>query len=165
MRIKAKAVKFGDNVDTDVILPGKYLTITDPAELGRHAMEGISKNFVSQAAAGIIIIAGEHFGQGSSREHAPIALKASGVKCVVASSFARIFFRNAISIGLPAVECLGISSKVSEGDELSVDLERGEVRNLGTGMQMRVEPMPQHILEVLKDGGIINHLVRMRRQR
>lgn len=165
MTIKARIVKFGDNVDTDVILPGKYLTITDPAELGRHAMEGISKNFVTRAAGGAIIVAGEHFGQGSSREHAPIALKASGVKCVVANSFARIFFRNAISIGLPAVECPSIMSKVSEGDELSVDLEKGEVRNLSTGMQIRVEPMPQHLLEVLKDGGIIEHLVRMRRQK
>ena len=165
MTIDAKVVKFGDNIDTDVILPGKYLTITDPSELGIHAMEGISKDFASRAAAGVIIVAGEHFGQGSSREHAPIALKASGVKCVVASSFARIFFRNAISIGLPAVECPDIWPKVSEGDELSVDLERGEIRNVSTGKEMRVEPMPQHILEVLKDGGIIEHLVRMRHER
>ena len=162
MILKAKAVKLGNNVDTDVILPGKYLALTDPTELGRHAMEGVSADFASKFAGGAVIVAGDNFGQGSSREHAPIALKAAGVKCVLAESFARIFYRNAINIGLPALECQGISAQAADGDELSVDLERGEIKNMRTGTTVAAEPIPINLLEVLNDGGIIEHLRKKR---
>ncbi len=128
--IKAKAIKFGNNIDTDVILPGKYLVLVDPCELGKHALESLDTKFVDKAKAGIIIIGGKNFGCGSSREQAPLALKYAGVKCVLAESFARIFYRNSINIGLPVIECKGISTAVNEGDEVSVDLEAGKIQNL-----------------------------------
>ena len=165
MIMKAKAVKLGNNVDTDVILPGKYLALTDPAELKNHAMEGISPGFALKFAEGAIVVAGENFGQGSSREHAPIALKAAGVKCVVAESFARIFYRNAINIGLPAVECPGVSTHITDGDQLSVDIERGEIKNLRTGETFNTETIPPNLLQVLNDGGIIEHLKKKRTHR
>ena len=162
MIVKARAVKFGDNVDTDVILPGKYLALTDPTELGEHAMEGLSPGFASKFVGGAVIVAGENYGQGSSREHAAIALKAAGVRCVVAESFARIFYRNAINIGLPAVECPGISTQVADGDQVSVDLEQGQITNLTTGTTASTEPIPLHLMQVLNDGGIIEHLKKKR---
>jgi len=162
MTMRARAVKFGDNIDTGMILPGKYLVFTDPSELGKHAMEGISPDFASKSADGVVIVAGKNFGQGSSREHAPVALKAAGVRCVIAQSFARIFYRNAINIGLPALECPDILTRVSEGDELSVDLEGGKIRNLTTGAATSAEPIAVDLLRVLNDGGIIEHLKRKR---
>jgi 3-isopropylmalate/(R)-2-methylmalate dehydratase small subunit len=162
MIVKAKSVKLGNNVDTDAILPGKYLAVTDPAELGQHAMEGLSATFSSKFMHGAVIVAGENFGQGSSREHAAVALKAAGVRCVVAESFARIFYRNAINIGLPAVECPGILTQVADGDQVSVDLEQGQIRNMTTGATAKTEPVPLHLLEVLNDGGIIEHLKKKR---
>ncbi len=116
-KIKARAIKFGNNIDTDVILPGKYLILVDPNELGKHALESLDTEFVEKAKDGIILIGGKNFGCGSSREQAPLALKYSGVKCVIAESFARIFFRNAINIGLPVIECKGISTAVKTGDD------------------------------------------------
>ena len=127
MTIKGKAIKFGDNVDTDVILPGPYLVHTDPNELAKHAMEGLDPKFPKKAANGVIVVGGKNFGCGSSREQAPIALKYAGVKCVLAESFARIFYRNAITIGLPVLVCSGVSGKVKEGDMLVVDLQTGKV--------------------------------------
>ena len=165
MIVKAKVVKLGNNVDTDVILPGKYLALTDPEELKTHAMEGISPGFASKFAEGAIVVAGENFGQGSSREHAPIALKAAGVRCVIADSFARIFYRNAINIGLPALECPGVSTHVVDGDQLSVDVERGEIRNLRTGETLTSEAIPPNLIQVLNDGGIIEHLRKKRVRR
>jgi 3-isopropylmalate/(R)-2-methylmalate dehydratase small subunit len=162
MIVKAKAIKLGNNVDTDVILPGKFLAMTAPSELREHAMEGLSPGFASKFSGGAVIVAGENFGQGSSREHAPIALKAADVKCVVAESFARIFYRNAINIGLPAVECPGILAQVADGDHVSVDLKKGQVRNLTTGTTSDAEPIPPHLLQVLDDGGIIEHLKKKR---
>jgi 3-isopropylmalate/(R)-2-methylmalate dehydratase small subunit len=162
MIVKAMSVKLGNNVDTDAILPGKYLAVTDPTELGQHAMEGLLPTFSSKLVDGAVIVAGENFGQGSSREHAAIALKAAGAKCVVAESFARIFYRNAINIGLPAVECPGILAQVADGDQVSVDLEQGKIRNLTTGATARTEPVPLHLLQVLNDGGIIEHLKKKR---
>jgi len=162
MIVKARALKLGDNVDTDVILPGKYLALTDPTELKEHAMEGLSPGFASKFADGVVIVAGENFGQGSSREHAAIALKAAAVKCVVAESFARIFYRNAINIGLPAVECREILTQVVDGDQLSVDLEQGQISNLTTGTMASAEPIPLHLLQVLNDGGIIEYLKKRR---
>jgi len=162
MIVEAKAVKLGNNVDTDVILPGKYLSLTTPSELREHAMEGLSPGFASRFSGGAVVVAGENFGQGSSREHAPIALKAANVKCVIAESFARIFYRNAMNIGLPAVECPGILTHVTDGDQMSVDLEKGQVKNLTTGATCNAEPIPAHLLQVLNDGGIIDHLKKKR---
>ena len=162
MMVEARAVKFGDNVDTDVILPGKYLVLTDPVELAKHAMEGILPDFASKSADGVVVVAGKNFGQGSSREHAPIALKAAGVRCVIAKSLARIFYRNSINIGLPALECPEILTAVNDGDKLLVDLQRGEIRNVTTRASVRAQPIPDNLLNILNDGGIIEHLKRKR---
>jgi len=164
MIVEAKAVKLGDNIDTDVILPGKYLVLTDPAQLRNHAMEGVA-GFRAKLRDGVAIVAGENFGQGSSREHAPIALKAAGVRCVVAHSIARIYYRNSISIGLPVLQCPGILAEVHEGDRLLIDLARGQIRNLTTGTTVNAEPVPNNLLPVLEDGGIIEHLKRKRTHR
>ena len=160
MMIYGKAIKFGDNVDTDVILPGKYLVLTDPTELAKHAMEGLDPSFTKKIRDGALIVAGKNFGCGSSREQAPLALKYAGVKCVVAESFARIFYRNAITIGLPVLECLGVSSKVAEGDELVVDLRAGEVKNKSKNLTLQATQLPEFIMEILNDGGLIEHLRR-----
>jgi len=160
MKVSGTAVKFGNNVDTDVILPGKYLVLMDPVDLAKHALEGLDPAFPEKARKGVIVVGGKNFGCGSSREQAPLALKYSGVKCVVAESFARIFFRNAINIGLPVVECKGISGAVENGDELAVDFDRGEVRNVSKGRALRGTKLPAFILEILSDGGLIENLQR-----
>lgn len=160
MIISGKAVKFGDNVDTDVILPAKYMTFIDPNELARHAMEGLDPTFSAKAKSGVILVAGKNFGCGSSREQAPLALKYAGVKCVIAESFARIFYRNAINIGLPAIECLEISSRVEDGDELTVDLEKGEVKNQLKNIVLHAAELPPFILVLLLNGGLIENLRR-----
>lgn len=157
MKIIGKAVKFGDNVDTDVILPAKYLVLTDPKELAQHAMEGLDSGFTEKARDGTILVAGKNFGCGSSREHAPLALKHAGIKCILTESFARIFFRNAINIGLPVTECKGISSEVDEGDKLTLDLKAGEIRNLTKGTAFFGSKLPFFILEILLDGGLIEN--------
>jgi 3-isopropylmalate/(R)-2-methylmalate dehydratase small subunit len=158
MLVSGKAVKFGDNVDTDVIIPGKYLVFIDPKELAQHAMEGLDLAFTRKAKDGVIIVAGKNFGCGSSREQAPLALKYAGVKCVLAESFARIFYRNAINIGLPVVECKGVSGRVEEGDALTVDLENGTVENQSKGITLHATQLPPFILEILSDGGLIENL-------
>jgi len=160
MTICGKAIKFGDNVDTDVILPGQYLVLTDPMELAKHTMEGLDHAFLRKIQDGAIIVAGKNFGCGSSREQAPLALKHAGVKCVLAESFARIFYRNAITIGLPVLECLGVSSKVKEGDELTVDLGAGKVENKSKNLVLQATRLPEFIMEILDDGGLIEHLRR-----
>src|SRR4030042_3235233 len=147
--IKAKVIKFGNNIDTDVILPGKYLVLVDPCELGKHALESLDTKFVDKAKAGIIIIGGKNFGCGSSREQEPVALKYAGVKCVLAESFARIFYRNSINIGLPVIECKGISTAVNEGDEVEVDFEAGKIRNLTQKKKLQGTKLPPFILEIL----------------
>jgi 3-isopropylmalate/(R)-2-methylmalate dehydratase small subunit len=159
-KITAKAITFGNNIDTDVILPGKYLILVDPNELATHALEGLDPAFPAKAKNGVILVGGKNFGCGSSREQAPLALKYSGVKCVIAESFARIFFRNAINIGLPVIECKGISSAVKTGDELAVDFEAGKIENLTNGKKFQVEKLPPFILEILSDGGLIENLRR-----
>jgi 3-isopropylmalate/(R)-2-methylmalate dehydratase small subunit len=156
--ISAKAVKFGDNVNTDVILPGKYLPLIDPKELGQHAMEGLDSAFTKKAKEGVILVAGKNFGCGSSREQAPLALKYAGVKCVLAESFARIFYRNAINIGLPVVECKDVSGKVEEGDLLTVDLKNGVVKDESRGITLSATQLPPFMLEILSDGGLIENL-------
>ncbi len=158
MKVSGPVVKFGNNVDTDVILPGKYLVLMSPMDLAKHALEGLDAAFPEKAKKGVIVVAGKNFGCGSSREQAPLALKYSGVKCVVAESFARIFFRNAINIGLPVVECAGVSSAVGDGDELTVDFDRGEVRNVSKGKTLKGTKLPAFILEILADGGLIENL-------
>ena len=158
MKISGTVVKFGNNVDTDVILPGKYLVMMDPKDLAKHALEGLDPAFPEKAKKGVIVVGGKNFGCGSSREQAPLALKYSGVRCVVAESFARIFFRNAINIGLPVVECKGISEAVENGDELAVDFDTGEVRNASKGKTLRATKLPVFILEILSDGGLIENL-------
>jgi len=156
--IYGRAIKFGDNIDTDVILPGKYLIYTNPTELAKHAMEGLDLKFIQKVKSRNIIVAGENFGCGSSREQAPLALKGAGVKCVIAESIARIFYRNAINIGLPVLECKGISGKVKDGDELTVELERGEIRDKSKDISFKAKPLPKFILEIISDGGLIGHL-------
>jgi 3-isopropylmalate/(R)-2-methylmalate dehydratase small subunit len=160
MKVSGPAIKFGKNIDTDVILPGKYLVLVDPYELAEHALEGLDPDFPDKAKKGVIIVGGKNFGCGSSREQAPLALKYAGVKCVVAETFARIFFRNAINIGLPVIECKGISAAVDDGDELSVDFEAGTVQNLSKGKSFQVAKLPPFILEILADGGLIENLRR-----
>src|SRR4030065_2629045 len=158
--IRAKAIVFGNNVDTDVILPGKYLTLVDPNELAKYALESLDKEFPEKAKKGVILVGGKNFGCGSSREQAPLALKYAGVKCVLAESFARIFFRNSINIGLPVIECKGISTAVETGDELVVDFEAGKIENISNGKKFQVDKLPPFILEILADGGLIENLRR-----
>jgi 3-isopropylmalate/(R)-2-methylmalate dehydratase small subunit len=160
MRAAGKAIKFGNNVDTDVILPGKYLVLMEPKELAKHALEGLDPAFPEKARKGVVVVGGENFGCGSSREQAPLALKYAGVRCVVAESFARIFFRNAINIGLPVIECKGISAAVENGDDLTVELTSGEIRNKSKGQTLKGDKLPSFILEILSDGGLIENLQR-----
>ena len=157
-KIKAIVIKFGDNIDTDVILPGKYLILVDPYELGKHALESLDAEFVNKAKKGIILIGGKNFGCGSSREQAPLALKYAGVKCVIAETFARIFYRNAINIGLPVIECPGISEDTETDDELSIDLETGKIQNLTSNKTLQGTNLPPFIMEILTDGGLIENL-------
>ncbi len=157
-KVKAPAIKFGNNIDTDVILPGKYLVLVDPCELGKHALESLDTEFVNKAKGGVVLIGGKNFGCGSSREQAPLALKYSGVKCVIAETFARIFYRNAINIGLPVIECPGISEAINTGDEIAVDLETGRIQNLTGKQTLQGTKMPPFIMEILTDGGLIEHL-------
>ena len=160
MKVTGTAMKFGDNVDTDVILPGKYLVLIDPNDLAKHAMEGLDTDFPAKAKKGIVVVGGKNFGCGSSREQAPLALKYSGVKCVLAESFARIFFRNAINIGLPVIECKGVSAAVDNGDEVTVDFEAGTIQDVTKGKSFQVAKLPPFILEILADGGLIEYLRR-----
>ena len=158
MRVAGTAIKFGVNVDTDVILPGKYLVLIDPVELAKHAMEGLDPEFPKKAEKGVIVVGGKNFGCGSSREQAPLALKYSGVRCVLAESFARIFFRNAINIGLPVIECKDISTVTDEGDSIEVDFETGEIQNISKGKKFHGAGLPPFIVEILTDGGLIENL-------
>jgi 3-isopropylmalate/(R)-2-methylmalate dehydratase small subunit len=158
MKVKGTAIKFRDNVDTDVILPGKYLVLTDPKELAKHAMAGLDEAFPEKAKKGVVVVGGKNFGCGSSREQAPLALKYAGVQCVLAESFARIFFRNAINIGLPAIEAKGISTTVDEGDVLEVDFEAGTVQNVTKKQSLQANKLPAFIVEILADGGLIENL-------
>jgi 3-isopropylmalate/(R)-2-methylmalate dehydratase small subunit len=156
--VQGKAVKFGNNIDTDVILPGKWLSLIDPNELAKHAMEGLDPSFPQKAEKCIIIIGGKNFGCGSSREQAPLALKYAGVQCVLAESFARIFYRNSINIGLPVIECIGISEAANNGDELSINLEAGKIQNLTKKQTLQGTKLPPFIMEILSDGGLIENL-------
>ena len=144
-------------MNTDVIIPARYLNISDPAELAKHCMEDIDPDFVSKVQPGDIIVATTNFGCGSSREHAPLAIKAAGISCIIAKSFARIFFRNAINIGLPLLECDKAVNKTEAGDSLEVDLASGKIRNLTNGMACIAKPYPDFMAEIISAGGLIKH--------
>ena len=160
MTVKGKVFKYGNDVDTDVIIPARYLNTTSESELASHCMEDIDPRFVKCVKPGDIIVAGDNFGCGSSREHAPIAIKASGVKLVIAASFARIFYRNSINIGLPILECPGAVKGISAGDEVQADLEKGTITNLSTGETFRAQPFPPFIQKIIEAGGLMNSLAR-----
>lgn len=150
-----KAWRYGDNVDTDVIIPARYLTTTDPGDLASHALEDLDPNFAEQVEPGDVVVAGENFGCGSSREHAAICLKAAGVSAVVAGSFARIFFRNAINTGLPIFVSPEAVRDTSNGDEVQVDLERGVVVNVTRGQEYQAEPLPEFVMDIVRAGGLV----------
>ena len=150
--------KYGDNVDTDVIIPARYLNSSDPKELATHCMEDIDKEFVDRVNVGDIIVANKNFGCGSSREHAPIAIKAAGVSCVIAETFARIFYRNAINIGLPIVECPEAAQGISLGDEVEVDFDSGIITNKTTGKQFQGQAFPPFMQKIIDCGGLVNYI-------
>jgi 3-isopropylmalate/(R)-2-methylmalate dehydratase small subunit len=157
-KIEGRVWKFGDDIDTDIIIPGRYLVLTDENELAKHAMEGLDPEFYNKTKDGDIILAGKNFGCGSSREHAPIALKAAGISAVVAESFARIFYRNAINVGLPLLESEKISSSFDEGEEIELDMDKGVLKNERTGKEYEVKKLPEFMLEILNNGGLIPYL-------
>ncbi|MEA3222022.1 MAG: 3-isopropylmalate dehydratase small subunit [Thermodesulfobacteriota bacterium] len=158
MILKGRAFKFGDDIDTDAIIPARYLNTSDPSVLKEHCMEDADPTFSSRIAKGDIIVAGKNFGCGSSREHAPIAIKASGVSCVIALTFARIFFRNSFNMGLPIFESDEASSKIKQGDILEVDVAEGIIKNLVTGNTFKARGMPAFMQELIADGGLIAHI-------
>ena len=150
--------KYGDNVDTDVIIPARYLNTSSHEELAAHCMEDIDKDFTSRVKPGDILVANKNFGCGSSREHAPIAIKASGISCVIASTFARIFYRNAINIGLPILECDEAAKEIQNGDEVEVDFDTGLIRDLTTGKSYQAQPFPEFIQNIIRKGGLLSSI-------
>ena len=153
-----KAHKYGNDVDTDVIIPARCLNTSAPEELATHCMEDIDPTFAGRVKPGDILVAGRNFGCGSSREHAPLAIKASGVSCVIAETFARIFYRNALNIGLPILECPSAANAIAAGDEVSVDLETGEIKDITTGQAFHAEPFPTFMMELIAAGGLAAYL-------
>ena len=158
MNSKGKVFKYKDNVDTDVIIPARYLNTSDHKELAAHCMEDIDKDFVKNVKEGDIIVANKNFGCGSSREHAPIAIKASGVSCVIASTFARIFYRNAINIGLPILECEEAVNGIEQGDEVEVDFDTGAIKNLTKGTAFQAQPFPEFMKKIMAANGLVNYI-------
>ncbi|MEW6459412.1 MAG: 3-isopropylmalate dehydratase small subunit [Bacillota bacterium] len=160
MHLEGSAWKFGDNIDTDVIIPARYLNTSDPAELAKHCMEGADPAFAGKVRPGDIIIGGNNFGCGSSREHAPLAIKGAGVSCVIARTFARIFYRNAFNIGLPILECPAAVEGIRTGDRVEVDAAAGKIKNLSTGAEFEAKPIPPFMREIIAAGGLIEHVKR-----
>lgn len=158
MNAKGKVFKYGDNVDTDVIIPARYLNIADPKELSTHAMEDIDADFVKNMHPGDIVVATRNFGCGSSREHAPLVIKTCGTGCVIAKSFARIFYRNAINIGLPILECEEAADEINANDEVSVDFDTGIITDVTTGKTYKAQPFPPFIQNIIKAGGLLKSL-------
>ncbi len=156
-----RAWKFGDDIDTDVIIQGKYLVINEPEELAKHVFENVRPEFAREVKKGDFVVAGENFGCGSSREHAPLALKATGIEAVIAKSYARIFFRNAINIGLKVIECRD-ADKIDDGDELEVDYEKSVIRNKTSGEEYRISPVPDFLRDILEKGGLVNYAKSLR---
>ncbi len=155
MMLKGHVWKFGSDIDTDAIIPARYLNTSDPAELAKHCMEDADKDFAKKIKKGDIIVAGKNFGCGSSREHAPISIKACNISCVIAKSFARIFYRNAFNIGLPILESPEASDKIKEGDEIEVDTEKGIIKNLTKKEDYKVSPIPLFMQELINAGGLM----------
>ncbi len=158
MKACGKVFKYGDNVDTDVIIPARYLNSSDAAELAQHCMEDIDKEFVKNVKKGDLIVADKNFGCGSSREHAPIAIKASGISCVIAETFARIFYRNAINIGLPIIECPEASKGIEEGDEVEVDFDSGVITNKTKGTSFQGQAFPEFMQKIIASEGLIPYI-------
>jgi len=156
--MKGKVWKFGDDIDTDLIIPGRYLVLKDEKDLAACAMEGCDPEFAKNVKPGDIIVGGRNFGCGSSREHAPIAIKGAGVSAVLADSFAGIFYRNSINIGLPLIEIKDISKHVSQGDEIEIEMEKGTLKNLNTGKEFKIKRLPEFMVEILSEGGLIPYL-------
>ncbi len=157
MTLKGKVFKYGDNVDTDAIIPARYLNLVEPQDLAAHCMEDIDAEFVTKVKPGDIIVANSNFGCGSSREHAPVAIKASGISCVIARSFARIFFRNAINIGLPLLECAEAVDNIKAGDQVEVDLAAGKITNLSSGKTFTSKPYPDFMMQIVNAGGLVEY--------
>ena len=158
MKTQGHVFKYPDNVDTDVIIPARYLNTTDAQELAKHCMEDIDVSFVSRVQPGDIMVAGWNFGCGSSREHAPLVIKTCGTGCVIAKSFARIFYRNAINIGMPILECEAAAEEIQAGDEVSIDFDTGIISDLTTGKTYQAEPFPEFIQNIIKSGGLLASL-------
>ena len=158
METKGRAFKYPDNVDTDVIIPARYLNTSDAKELAKHCMEDIDDTYVSRVSKGDVMVAGWNFGCGSSREHAPLVIKTCGTGCVIAKSFARIFYRNAINIGMPILECETAAEEISDGDEVKVDFDTGIITNITTGKTYKAEPFPPFIQNIIQKGGLLASL-------
>jgi len=158
MKAKGRVFKYQDNVDTDVIIPARYLNTFDPQELAAHCLEDLDPEFSKKVKTGDIIVAGKNFGCGSSREHAPLAIKAAGVSCVIAATFARIFYRNAINIGLPILECPEAVQWTEDGDELAVDFDQGKIMNLTKNKEFQAEPFPEFMKQIMAADGLINRV-------
>ena len=157
MKLSGKVWKYGDNVDTDAIIPARYLNVSTPEELARHCMEGVDSEFAQGVRPGDIIVAGANFGCGSSREHAPLAIKGARVSCIIAKTFARIFYRNAINIGLPVLECPAAVEGTERGQTLEVEPETGRIRNLDTGQTFQAAPYPEFLMDIIEAGGLIEY--------
>ncbi|MBW1738965.1 MAG: 3-isopropylmalate dehydratase small subunit [Deltaproteobacteria bacterium] len=162
MKCRGRVWKFGQNIDTDAIIPARYLNVSDPDELARHCMEEENVRFVKDVKKGDIIVAETNFGCGSSREHAPIAIKAKGICCVIAKSFARIFYRNAFNMGLAIMEGCKAVDGIQDGHEIEVDLEKGEIKNITTGASYKANPIPSFMRKIIDDGGLIKHIAKGR---
>lgn len=156
MQAKGKVFKYGDNVDTDVIIPARYLNMSDGNELAKHCMEDIDADFIKNVEKGDIIVANKNFGCGSSREHAPLVIKCCGISCVIASTFARIFYRNAINIGLPILECNEAANDIENGNEVSVNFDTGVITNITKGKTYQAQPFPEFIQNIMKSNGLVN---------
>ena len=158
MKAQGKVFKYGNDIDTDVIIPARHLNTTDPKELAKHCMEDIDKNFINEVKEGDVIVALKNFGCGSSREHAPLAVKAAGISCVIAKSYARIFYRNSFNIGLPILECDEAAEKIQAGDEISVDFESGIIINKTKNEEYKAEPFPEFIQQIINQGGLVGYV-------
>ena len=161
MQFQGTAHRYGRDIDTDVIIPARYLNTSDPAELAKHCLEDLDVDFVNKVTPGDILVAEENFGCGSSREHAPVCIKAAGVACVIAKIFARIFYRNSINIGLPIMECPAAVDAIKAGDEVAVDADKGVITDLTTGESFQVEPFPPFIAQIVAEGGLVNRTRRI----
>lgn len=158
--VKGRVIKYGDNIDTDVIIPARYLNTSDPKELAMHCMEDLDKDFVNKVKQGDIMVAGKNFGCGSSREHAPLSIKASGISCIIAETFARIFYRNAINIGLPIMESKEAAKDIENGDEVSIDFNTGVITNITKNKTYKAVPFPEFMQGIINAGGLINYVAK-----